>query len=211
MKDETLEWSNTEKDLGVKVDSSLKGSIQCKEAVKKANRALGIIAISIDNKFEDVIIPLYRALVRPHLEYGVQFWCPAYKKDIDLLEKVQRRATRLIIGMKGKDYEDRLKLLKLFSLSRRRIRGDIIQVFKFYKGIDKVEMNELFKFSDYRRTRGHKGKLYKNNCRLDVRKNFFSNRVVDMWNGLPDQLLECNSVNVFKRKLDEWLDDMGVL
>ena len=107
---------------------------------------LGYIARSIEYKSKEVILTLYNTLVRPHLEYCVQFWGPHHKKDIEALEKVQRRATRMVPGIKDKGYEVRLRMLNLFKLSKRRLWGDLIEAFKFIKGINKVDV-QLFRVS----------------------------------------------------------------
>ena len=136
MDSKTLENIDEEKDLGVLIHKTLKPENQCQAAAGKANRILGMLKRNITSRKKEVMLPLYRTLVRPHLEYSVQFWNPYLVKDIKLLENVQRRATRLISGMKGLTYEEKLKECNLFSLSRRRLRGDMIQVFKILKGID---------------------------------------------------------------------------
>jgi hypothetical protein len=207
----SLKWVDEEKDLGVVIHKSLKSTKQSFSAVKKANRMLGMIARNIKSRTKEIILPLYRSLVRPHLEYNVQFWSPSFKKDVQLIERVQRRATRLITGIRDMEYEQRLRKTGLFSLARRRMRGDLIQVYKFYKGIDRVNMNDLFTFSEDDRTRGHCAKLFRQRCRLDCRKNFFTNRVVGLWNSLPDSILQCSSVDAFKKKVDYWLDMKGIL
>ncbi|CAM4490787.1 unnamed protein product [Lepidochelys olivacea] len=91
-----LEVTEEEKDLGVLVDHSMTMSRQCNMAMKKANAVLGCIRRGISNRDKEVLVPLYKALVRPHLEYCVQFWSPMFKKDEFKLEQVQRRATRMI-------------------------------------------------------------------------------------------------------------------
>ena len=119
-----------EKDLGVTMDANMKVSEQCRIAASKANQVLGMIRRNITYKDKSLIVPLYKAIVRPHLEYCIQAWSPYLRKDIDMLEKIQRRATKLIPGLRDLRYEERLKECGLTTLETRRLRGDQIEVFK---------------------------------------------------------------------------------
>jgi len=129
--------------------------------------------------------PLYCSFVRPHVEYCVQAWSPCYKKDIDILERVQRGATKLIPSLSKLRYEERLLMLDILPLQQRRLRGDLIETYKILSS----------------NVRGNSLKLFKKRSQLLVRENFFSQIVVDYWNALPSSIVEAPSVNSFKARI----------
>jgi hypothetical protein len=193
-----------EKDLGVIIQEDLKVSKQCSKAASTANRVLGMIKRTFVLRSKEVILPLYKSLVRPHLETCIQAWRPYLKKDINVLEAVQRRATKMICGLSRLEYEERLQILNITSLELRRLRGDLIEVFKILNGFDIVDKENFFCLSSTN-LRGHSLKLYKGSFNTNMAKFSFKNRVIDDWNNLPEDVVYCNTVNSFKNKLDDYL------
>jgi len=140
--------------------------------------------------------------MRPHLESRVQLWSPQHKKDMDVLEQVQRKATKMIRGLKCLSCEDRLRELVLFSLEKRRLGGDLKAAFQYLKGAYRKDGEGLFTRVCSDRSRANDSKLKEGRFRLDIRKKFFTMRVVRHWNRLPRAAVDAPSLEVFKARLD---------
>ena len=153
---------------------------------------------------KESLLTLYKSYVRPHLEFCVQAWSPFLKKDIIILEKVQRRATKLLAGITNLSYEERLRILQLTTLEDRRLRGDLIEMYKILNGLDSLNFESLFTRRVYQGLRGHTHMLEVKRCNYNIRKYFFSNRVICMWNSLPNYIVSAPSVNCFKKYYDDY-------
>ena len=201
MNNKELEMVQEEKDLGVLITADLKASSQCVQACNKANRVLGMMHRTMICKTKDILLKLYKSLVRPHVEYCTPVWSPCYHKDKFLIERVQHRFTRMIPGFSKVPYCERLERLGLWSLEERRNRADIIEVFKMAKGWSAFPLESMFELSSARHLRGHKFKLVKHRSNLEVRRQFFTERLINRWNSLDQQALDVDSVNCFKNHL----------
>ena len=203
--------STEEKDLGVVINQSLSPSHHIATCVSRANMIVGLIKRTYENKSKRNIIALHKSLVRPHLEYCVQAWRPHNQKDIDNLEGVQRRMTKMINGMGEDEYSVRLSKTKLLSLEMRRLRSDLIEVFKIMHNLEGVKREDFFQIRTATGRRGHSLTILKQHCRLNVRKYFFTHRVVDTWNKLSEDTVNSKTVNSFKNQIDPSFKQHGGL
>ena len=145
---------------------------------------------------------IYTTYIRPHLEFAISAWNPCLLKDINTLETIQRRSTKIPTCLRNLTYEARCKKFKLSNLSERRTRGDLIQQYKIINGIDKVNWHSPPQLRPPRS--GHRSYYTREvvrNC--GERSNFFTNRIVSQWNSLPDSVVMADSVNSFKNRLDK--------
>ena len=206
MGNQKLNISRCEKDLGVHIDDQLKFDKHITNMVNKANKIMAITRKTFEYLDSEVFCYIYKGLVRPHLEYAAPIWSPHSIKMKEEIENVQRRATKTIPGYRELTYEERLKKLKLPTLAYRRTRGDMIQVYKILNSLYDDSIPNMLKLNN-NRLRGHKHKLFIERPNRDIRKYTFSMRVGKIWNSLPPQVVEAETLIAFERELDKhWRD-----
>ena len=199
---------DSERDVGVKISSSLKPTQHCSEIVNKSKAILRQIARAFHFRDKVVFVKLYKTYVRCHLEYCTPAWSPSNQTDIDHIESVQKKAVGMVSGLQARDYEGKLKELNLQTLSARRERFDMIQTYKIVHKIDNVSPSTWFDFVPTNRqisTRltSCELNLVAKRCNLDIRKNFFSQRVISNWNVLPEEIKRARTLKTFKFLYDE--------
>jgi len=196
-----LKESVLERDVGVMVSNDLKPGQHCAKAARTANAVLNQIFKAFHYRDKVTFVQLYLQYVRPHLEFASPAWSPWAQADIEALERVQQRFVKAVSGLSGRTYEERLVELGLATLKARRAEADLVQTFKILKGIDDVCSDTWFsEVQNGRETRANTGGilLRQPRSRLELRRNFFSQRVVPEWNRLPLEMRECTSVKAFK-------------
>jgi hypothetical protein len=150
-----------------------------------------------------VFLQLYKQYVRPHLEFAVQAWSPWHQADKEVLEKVQRRAVAMVSGLRGRDYEDRLRELGLTTLEERRHQADMLQIYKIINRAGDLDITEWFQppTAAAARTRRHVDALNvrPNHGRLEIRQNFFSVRAGELWNSVPPAIKRATTATAFKK------------
>ena len=196
--------TESEKDLGVLISDDLKPRNQVNYSASKANSILGLLKRTLTTRDSHTWKKLYTCYIRPLIEFAVSSWNPYTKQDQITLEKVKKRATKVATNLKSLKYGKRCELLGLSSLQLRRTRGDLIQMFKFESGIDKIDWHTSPTRIPQRY--GHRERLRREIiwC-CNQRHEFFSNRIANHWNSLPDEIILSKNVNEFKNKLDNYL------
>ena len=174
-----LEQTSEEKDLDITVTSNLKPTQHCLIAANKARSALALLKIAFSNITVSNFRPLYTVYVRPHLEYCIQAVGPYMAQDYLALEKIQRRATKLVPAIWNLPYDDRLRALKLPTVKERLLRGDLIETYKILTGKTKLEPSRFFERNQDERTRGHHLKLKAKRAGYLAKAKFFSHRGPD--------------------------------
>ena len=153
---------------------------------------------------KETFLCLYKAIIRPQLEYGNVIWGPFSVLDQAKVERVQRRATKLVPSIKHLSYQQRLEVLNLPSLKYRRLRGDMITVYNIFHNIYDLHTSQFFTFPTYSNTRGHPFKIFKTQLQRDVRAHSFSQRIIDDWNKLPYEVVTAPTLSQFKRQFDSF-------
>ena len=206
-----------ERDLGIWVTPNMKPSQQAAAAAKSAHYALSQLLRTFHFRRRTNIVPLFKTFVRPRLEFGAAAWNPWTEADKKVLERVQERLVRSLSDVRGNNYQQRLKEAGLTTLEERRTRGDLIEMYKTLKGINRVERDAWFRLigEEARPTRSNtcvegEGERRREmvveveRANLEVRKNFFVIRAAKEWNRIPDSVKTRESVNAFKNAYDAW-------
>ena len=208
-----ISTTSSEKDLGITLTNNFKFNEQATHAANKASIALGQLKRTFRFWTVKNFKLLYSTYVRPHLEYAAPAWSPHLSKDITIIEKVQRRATKLVPFLKNLPYQERLKAFDLTTLYTRRLRGDLIQYFKFIKNMNIISWHRVIQSvpstSQNLRGAGHRiRRQFVKNC--SQREAFFTNGVVPYWNDLPENVIQSLSINQFKNRLYKHIKTNGL-
>jgi ribonuclease P/MRP protein subunit RPP40 len=199
-----LDWVAQEKDLGIWIAAGLKPGLQCEAVFRKSSVLLGMLRRLFGRFTKDTIPVILNTYIRPAMEYAVQAWAPWMQKDIRLLQRIYHRATKLVDGLSHLPYNERLNRLNLFDFSYRRLRGDIILLYKILK-LDNHPLQILFIRREPHSTTKHDYSLIVPHSRVNCRRYFFAVRVCFVWNSLPQYVVHSPNVNQFKANLDAFM------
>ena len=199
--------ADREKDVGVTITENLKPATHCEIIANKAMSVLYQISRSFHFRDKVTFVKLYKTYVRCILDYASPSWSPWLRTDIKTIEKVQKRMVNMIPGLSGETYQDKLAELGLQSLEDRRKRADMIAVYKILSGHDKIDRHKLFNCygTQSRTTRlsQYPDNIQPTHSNTDIRRNFFTQRIINDWNSLPQDIKESTTTNNFKKKYDD--------
>ena len=182
------------RDLGVTISADLTPSVHVNNIVIKGHQRANAIHRCFVSRDTNLLMRAYLVYVRPILEYNSVVWSPYRKQDIEAIERVQRRFTKRLRGYGSHSYSERLQLLKLPSLELRRLRIDLIWCYKIVFGLVDLCTYELFELGQSSSTRGHPYKIFKRRTSCTTRSEFFAERVVNIWNELPLNVVDFSSL-----------------
>jgi len=200
--------TDSARDLGVTISDSGGTTEHVNNIAKKAHGVLSQMKRTLTYRDSRTFTRIYRTYVRPILESSVQAWNPSKVEDVNTLEKVQRRALRMVTDQGDANYETKLLNIGMTTLQARRQRGDMIQVYKLMNDMSGLDKSDYFNFVQERHSKETRSYcdnlLVPEKCHINLRKNYFSCRVVNAWNALPIEVRESVSVNNFKNNYDEY-------
>jgi hypothetical protein len=206
IEDISLPKKEKEKDLGIIFSTKFKFDEHISHISKKANKQLGIIAKVFSKRHPETIISLYKTFVRPHLEHNSIIWSPYTSKNEKIIEKIQKRMCNLIYGKRSSiNYQEKLKQAGLLSLKARRIKHDLISVYKMKNNLMDVNFDDFFVRNLFKKTRGNIFKLQVQKSRTKIRHHFFTCTVIKHWNQLKSSEINARSMNMFKKCILRYL------
>jgi hypothetical protein len=209
MAGQKLDTVDSERDIGVIICKDLKPSLQCAKAAGTARTVLGQISRSFHYRDRKTFVKLFITYVRPHLEFCTPAWSPWTVADIDCIEKVQKKMVSMVSGLQATTYEGKLSELGLESLETRRRNADIYTMHKLVHGVGDVDIENWFEKrvgTMVTRARTDALNVKSKNGTLELRRNFFTMRIVKDWNSVPAEIKNISVPGKFKAELKRWQD-----
>ena len=188
------------RDLGVFMSSDLSSTNHCAILANRCHYKCRQFRRAFACKDRKFLVVLYCTYIRPVLESSSPVWSPYLVSDINRIENVQRKFTKYIPGLFGHSYRDRLQLLDLDTLEIRRIRADLILMYKIVHGLMDIDITKFFTYNTSC-TRGHPLKIDIQHARINCRKYFYINRTTPIWNSLSTEIVQTSSLRNFKKLL----------
>ena len=196
-----IERRSKAKDLGIIVSDTLSFSPHIDQSCKEAKSEIGRVKRSFISRSPKFLTDVYKTYIRPKIEYSVQVWNPVYRGDINKIEKVQNKLTKLLPYGAVRTPQERNEIMGLTTHETRRLRGDLIQLYNYSR-----TENSALKPKTSDRTRGNSRAFTKQHCRTNVRAHSFFLRNIDAWNRLPEEIVTAETVNIFKTRIDKYLN-----